>query len=156
MYGHIPRLKFAMSTTPRDASSQRNPIRDAVSIWEQAYHNAWRHFQTRIIEVLDRLRWYNQSPEYHQTTIHKLDRLPIEVDNIRSTGQAMFEHSPGCQTVRDKAITYFVTDFIRDCLHLEFELHMLAWRLLNHPIGDRTVYNGLLRLLDSIKDRVPD
>lgn len=145
-----------MSMAPHNASCQRNPIRDAVSIWEQAYHNAWRDFQTRIIEVLDRLRWYNQSPEYHQTTIYKLGRLPIEVDNIRSTGQAMFEHSPGCQTVRDKAITYFVTGFIRDCLELEFKLHMLEWRLLNHPMSDRTVYNRLLGLLNSIKDRVPD
>ncbi|KAJ5185151.1 hypothetical protein N7491_006978 [Penicillium cf. griseofulvum] len=133
-----------------------NLIRDAESTWEQAYHDAWRHFQTCIMEVLGRLQWHNPSLEDHQTTIERLSRLPIEVDNIRSTGQAMFEHSPGCQTVRDAPITYFATDFIRDCLDLHFRLHMLAWRLMNCPMSDRTVYNRLLRLLDSIKDRVPD
>ncbi|KAJ5384763.1 hypothetical protein N7517_002674 [Penicillium concentricum] len=133
-----------------------NPSADSVSIWEQAYHNAWRHFQTCIVEVLNRLRWRNPSPENRQTTIEKLGRLPIKVENIQSTGQAMFEHDPGSQTVREKALTYFATDFIRDCLELHFKLNMLAWRLMNHPGSVRTVYNRLLRLLDSIKDRVPD
>ncbi|KAJ5514320.1 hypothetical protein N7463_003872 [Penicillium fimorum] len=128
----------------------------AVSIWEQAYHNAWRHFHTRIVEVLNRLCWRNPSPEDRQSTIERLGRLPIEVDNIQSTGQAMFEHAPGCQTVRDKALSYFATGFIRDCLNLDFKLNMLTWRLMNNPGSDRTVYNRLLGLLNSINDRVRD
>ncbi|KAJ5960204.1 uncharacterized protein N7479_007354 [Penicillium vulpinum] len=132
------------------------PSLDAVSIWEQAYYNAWRHLQTCIVEVLNRLCWSNPSPEDRQTTIEKLSHLPIEVEDIQSTGQAMFEHVPGCQTVREKPLTYFVVDFIRDCLNLHFRLNVLAWRLINRPRSDRAVYNRLLRLLDSIKDRVPD
>ncbi|KAJ5208717.1 hypothetical protein N7449_003096 [Penicillium cf. viridicatum] len=127
-----------------------------VSIWEQAYHDAWRHFQSSILDVLDRLAWHSLSPEYRQTTIEQLGRLPIEVDNIRSTGQAMFEHVPGCQTVREHHLTYFVDDFVRDRLKLDFRLNMLSWKLMNRPNSDRAVYNRLLRLLHSIKDRVPD
>ncbi|KAI1838212.1 hypothetical protein DTO006G1_4709 [Penicillium roqueforti] len=127
-----------------------------VSIWEQAYHDAWRHFQASIMEVVDRLSWQDPSSEDRQTTIEKLGRLPIEVDNIRSTGQAMFEHVPGCQTVRNEPLTHFVDEFIRDCHGLHFKLNMLVWRLMNRPNSDRTVYNRLLRLLDYIEDRVPE
>lgn len=141
-----------MNTTPHDAS----PSSDAVSIWEQSYHDAWRHFQTIIVEVLNRLSWHNPSPEDRQTTIEKLGRLPVEVDIIRSTGHAMFEHAPGCQTVREQHLTYFVDDFIGDCHKLHFKLNMLSWRLINRPNSDRTVSNRLLSVLDTIKDRVPD
>jgi hypothetical protein len=127
-----------------------------VSVWEQAYHDAWRHFQASTLDVLDRLAWHILSPEYRQTTIEQLGQLPIEVDNIRSTGQAMFEHAPGCRTVREHHLTYFADDFIRDCLKLDFMLNMLSWNLMNRPNSDRAVYNGLLKLLHSNKDRVPD
>lgn len=133
----------------------RNPPTD-ISIWEQAYHDAWRHFQASILNVLDRLAWRSSSPEYRQTTIDQLGRLPIEVDNIRSTGQVMFEHVPGCRTVRGHHLTYFVVDFVRDCLNLDFRLNMLSWKLINRPDEDRTVYNRLLMILESIKDRIPD
>ncbi|KAJ5795366.1 uncharacterized protein N7518_001105 [Penicillium psychrosexuale] len=137
-------------------SATGNSSSDGVSIWEQAYHDAWRHFQASIMEVVDRLSWQDPSSEDRQTTIEKLGRLTIEVDNIRSTGQAMFEHVPGCQTVRNEPLTHFVDEFIRDCHRLHFKLNMLAWRLMNRPNSDKTVYNRLLRLLDYIKDRVPE
>ncbi|CAI7653114.1 unnamed protein product [Penicillium glandicola] len=132
------------------SSATDNSSSDAVSIWEQSYHDAWRHFQAGIVEVLNKLSRRNPSPEDRLTTIERLVRLPIAVDNIRSTGQAMFEHVPGCQTVREQTLTYFASDFIRDCLKLHFKLNMLAWRLMNRPSSDRTVYNRLVSLLDSI------
>lgn len=138
-----------MSPTPG------NPSTD-VSTWEQAYHDAWRHLHARILDVLERLSWQSSSPEYRQTTIEQLGRLPTEIDGIRSAGQAMFEHVPGCQTVREHHLTYFVDDFFRDCLKLDFRLNMLSWKLMNRPNSNRAVYNRLLGLLDSIKDRVPD
>lgn len=125
-----------------------------MSTWERAYLNAWRHFHTRILDVLDRLAWQSLSPEYRDETIHQLGRLPIEVDRIRNTGQAMFEHVPGCLTVREQPLTYFASDFLRDCHKLDFTLNMLLWRLMNNPNSDRTVYNRLLTLLHSINDRV--
>ena len=132
-----------------------NSSSDGVPSWEQAYHDAWRHFQASIMEVVDRLIWQDPSPEDRQITIEKLGQLPIGVDNIRSTGQAMFEHVPGCQTVRNEPLTHFADEFIRDCHGLHFKLNMLSWRLMNRPNSDRTVYNRLLRLLDYIKDQVP-
>ncbi|KGO60947.1 hypothetical protein PEX2_099630 [Penicillium expansum] len=132
------------------------PSPDNVSIWEQAYHDAWRHFQTCIVGVLDRLACYNPSIQDRQTTIERLGQLTVEVDNIRIAGQAMFEHVPGCQTVREGTLTYFADDFIEDCLELHFKLNMLSWRLMNRPHSDRTVYNRLLMLLDSTMDRVPE
>lgn len=68
----------------------------------------------------------------------------------------MFEHVPGCRTVRGHHLTYFVVDFVRDCLNLDFRLNMLSWKLINRPDEDRTVYNRLLMILESIKDRIPD
>ncbi|KAJ5410373.1 uncharacterized protein N7487_004732 [Penicillium crustosum] len=127
-----------------------------MSTWEKAYHNAWRHFHTRILDVLERLAWQSSSPENRQETIEQLGRLPIEVDRIRTTGQEMFEHVPGCQTVRDHHLTYFANEFMRDCHKLDFKLDMLLWRLMNSPSSDRKVYNNLLMLLHTIQDRVPN
>ncbi|KAJ5534382.1 hypothetical protein N7527_000636 [Penicillium freii] len=141
----------ASPTSPTTGNSSAD-----VSIWEQAYHNAWRHFQASILDTLERLGCLGLSPEYRQMTIEQLGRLPIEVDNIRRTGQAMFEHVPGCQTVREHHLTYFIDDFIRDCLMLEFKLNMMSWRLMNRPNSERTVYNRLLRLLRSLDDRIPN
>ncbi|CAG8888268.1 unnamed protein product [Penicillium egyptiacum] len=133
----------------------KNPSSNTLSTWEQAYHDAWRHFHVCIEEIINRLTWDNSFPEDRQTTIEKLGRLPIEVDNIRSMGQAMFEHVPGCETVRERPLTYFIDEFIRDCSKTDYRLHMLSWRLMNRPNSGRTVHNRLIRLLESVRDRVP-
>ncbi|KGO71720.1 hypothetical protein PITC_027330 [Penicillium italicum] len=136
-------------------STETSPS-DNMSSWEQAYHDAWRNFQMCIVGVVDRLAWNNPSVEYRQTTVERLGQLTVDVDNIQRTGQAMFEHVPGCQTVREETLAYFADEFIRDCLKLHFKLNMLSWRLMNRPNSDGTVHNRLLKLLESIKDRVPN
>ncbi|KAJ6187530.1 hypothetical protein N7519_002438 [Penicillium mononematosum] len=131
------------------------PSSDAVSTWEQVYHDAWRHFHGCIEEILSRLTWDNPSPEDRQVTIEKLGRLSIEIDNIRNLGQIMFEHVPGCETVRERPLAYFVTDFIRECNAMNYKINMLTWRLLNRQNSERLVHSRLFRLLESVRDRVP-
>lgn len=47
----------------------------------------------------------------------------------------MFEYVLGYQTVRQLHLTYFVDDFIRDCLMLDFKLNMLSWRLITYRLS---------------------
>ncbi|KAJ5487349.1 hypothetical protein N7530_001649 [Penicillium desertorum] len=138
-----------MSTTEVTSS-------DAVSTWEQAYHNAWRHFHASIEEIVNRLTLEKQSPEDRQATIEKLSHLPVELDNIRSAAQDMFEHVPGCSTVRQRPVTYFVDEFVHECNYINYKLNMMSWRLMNWTNSERAVHNRLSKLLESLGDRVPE
>ncbi|CAG7963784.1 unnamed protein product [Penicillium nalgiovense] len=137
-----------MSTTDIHSS-------DVVSTWEQAYYDAWRQFHGCIEEIPSRLIWDNPSPEDRQMMIEKLARLPIEIDNIRNLGQIMFEHVPGCETVRERPLAYFVTDFIRECNAMNYKIYMLIWKLLNRQNSERLAHSRLFRFLESVRDRVP-
>ncbi|KAJ5236481.1 hypothetical protein N7489_006572 [Penicillium chrysogenum] len=138
-----------MSTTEATSS-------DAVSTWEQVYHDAWRHFHASIEEILNRLTLENRSPEDLQVTIEKMSRLTVELDNIRSAAQDMFEHVPGCSTVRQRPVTYFVDEFVHKCNYINYKLNMMSWRLMNRTNSERAVHNRLSKLLESLRDQIPE
>ncbi|KAJ5467545.1 hypothetical protein N7475_005297 [Penicillium sp. IBT 31633x] len=135
------------------SQTAEDPSRD-VSIWEQAYHDAWRDLRASVEEIVTRLSWENPSTEYRQTTIERFDRLEVHLDRIQSTGQAMFEHDTGCETVRQEPLVYFAHSFIQDCLHIRFGLSVLKWKLMNRPQSDWVVHNRLLGLLEHIRNRL--
>ncbi|CAG8330664.1 unnamed protein product [Penicillium nalgiovense] len=143
-------LPLTISTTEFTSS-------DAVSTWAQAYHNAWRHFHASIEEILNRVTLENQTPEDHQATIEKPSRLPVELENTRSAVQDMFEHVPGCSTVRQRPVTYLIDEFIRECNYINGKINRRPWRLMNCPNSDNRVHDRLFRLLESasLTDLVP-
>ena len=119
------------------SSARLHPQSNAVSIFEMAYHDAWKRYLTMYQKMLDTINKPGFSLADHESVIGDLGLIKLQIHTIHERGMDMWEKHPQCQTVRHECIGYFSTTFSGQCHNLLMTLDSLVKLLMT----DKSVKN---------------